>query len=157
MRFLKCDGTFVVRLEAGEDVVPALNAFCAERSITGAALQGIGAVKEATLGYYSLERKEYIKHDFRGEYEIVNLAGNITMMDGRPFAHVHVVLAGRSERDPEGDLRAVGGHLFRGIVSATAEIIITSLGAAVPRKKLAGASLALMDLGGHFSATQQAQ
>ncbi|RKY25126.1 MAG: DNA-binding protein [Planctomycetota bacterium] len=149
MKFTRFDNTFVVRLEQGEDIVPALNAFCAEQAVTGAVLHGIGAVKEATLGYYSLEKEEYVRRDFRGEFEIVNLAGNVTVLEGKPFVHAHVALAGRDEQRPADDFKAVGGHLFRGIISATAEIIITSIGAAIRRTKLPGATLALIDLPQH--------
>ena len=152
MRFLKHDDVFVIRMEEGEDIVSALNAFCADQGITGAGVHGIGAVKEATLGYYSLNRQEYVKRDFRGEFEIVNLSGNVTVTDGKPFVHVHAALAGRDETGEVEDFRATGGHLFQGTVSVTAEIIITRTGAAIPRKRLPGAAFGLMDLPERFDA-----
>lgn len=146
MRFMKQERVFIVRLDEGEEIISALNAFCEAHGVTGGGVQGIGAVSEATIGCYSPEKKDYVKRDLRGEMEIVSLTGNVTLFEGRPFVHAHAALAGRVEGMPDGDFAAAGGHLFRGLISPMAEIIITSFGAALPRRKAPGAALAMMDL-----------
>jgi len=148
MRYEKHDGVFVIRLEAGEDIVPALNAFCAEQNITAGSLHGLGAVSEATLGYMSMRKKEYVRRDFRGELEVVNLTGNVTVMEGKPFVHAHAVLAGYDEMGLMRDFQAVGGHLFRGIVSLMVEITLIPINAVITRKKLPDMPAGIMDLSG---------
>lgn len=149
MRFMKQEREFVVRLEEGEEIVGALNAFCAAHGITGGSVQGIGAVRDATIGCYSLEKKDYVRRELRGEIEIVSLMGNVTMFEGKPFVHVHAALAGRIEGVKE-EFAAVGGHLFRGIVSPMAEVTIGVMEAAIHRVKAAGTAPAMMDLDGAF-------
>jgi len=150
MRYEKHDGVFVIRLEAGEDIVPTLNAFCAEQGITAGSLHGLGAVSEATLGYMSVRKKEYVKRDFRGELELVDLTGNVTVMDGKPFVHAHAVFAGYDEMGLLRDFQAVGGHLFRGIVSLMVEITLSPIDAAITRRKLADMPAGMMELSDEF-------
>jgi hypothetical protein len=150
MRFQKVDDVYMIRMEAGEDIVPTLNAFCAEREIGGGSLTGIGALSEATLGYLSMRKKEYVKREFRGDLEIVSLTGNITVMDGKPFVHAHAALAGYDEAGLLRAFEAVGGHLFRGIVSIMAEIILRPLGAAITRAKLPDMPVGVMQLSGEL-------
>lgn len=150
MRYEKLGGVFVIRLEAGEDIVPTLNAFCAEQGIGGGSLQGIGAVGEATLGYLSMKKKEYVKRDFRGELELVGLTGNVTVMDGKPFVHAHATLAGYDEAGLVRAFESVGGHLFQGIVSIMAEIMLTPMEGTITRKKLPDMAVGMMDLSREF-------
>ena len=50
----------------------------------------------------------------------VTCTGNISLMDGKPFVHAHIVLG-----DPEG--RLVGGHLFSETVIYAGEISLQEL------------------------------
>ena len=81
-----------------------------------------------------------------GALEVVSLAGNVSMLDGAPFAHLHAVLAGRVDGEAERDFAAYGGHLFRGIVSPTFEVFLTEFAQAVERKPEAATGLNLLDL-----------
>jgi hypothetical protein len=152
MKHEKHDGVYVIRLEAGEDIVPTLNAFCAGQNITAGSLSAIGAVGEATLGYMSMRKKEYVKRDFRGELEVVSITGNVSVMDGKPFVHAHATLSGYDETGILRDFQAVGGHLFRGIVSLMVEITLTPINAAIERKKLPDMPAGMMQLSRDFRA-----
>ncbi len=124
------------RLEKGDEIVEAITAFCEHNDIKAARLEGIGAVMEAELGFYDLEKQKYHHKKF-GEMEIVSLLGNISLVDDKPFLHAHMVLSGR-------DFSAVGGHLFNGIVGATCEIFLTPLPHSMKRKHIPEIGLKLL-------------
>lgn len=115
MRAVFADPFWVLRLMRGEEIIAALASWAGSAGIEGAMLSGIGAVRDATLGYYDETAREYLKSDHAGPLEILSLSGGIATLGGKPYIHLHAVLAGR-----EG--RAFGGHLFRGTITATGEI-----------------------------------
>lgn len=88
-----------------------------ERGISAGTIQGIGAVDRVVLQYYSLEKKEYFSKEFEGEYEIASLLGNISLMDGKPRAHLHIVIG-------DTEYRAFAGHLESAQVGITCEIVL---------------------------------
>lgn len=110
---------YVLRLDAGEEILESLRAFARERGIRSGALSGIGAVGETELGFFDPATREYVKLRFEGDHEIGSLTGNLSEMDGEPFPHCHAVIAGR-------EFVAHAGHLFRGVVSVTCEIQIVT-------------------------------
>ena len=77
--------------------------------IDAGTVEGLGAGYGWTLGYFDRATREYRRQTFPGEWEILSLKGNLALREGRPIAHVHVVLGGP-------DFRTVGGHLFEGRV-----------------------------------------
>ena len=109
---------FMVRLEKGEDVHEAFTRLMREKKIGGGSVLGIGTITDVTLGYYDLEKREYLKEHFAGEYELINLTGNLSHADGQPLLHAHVVLSGA-------DMKAFAGHLFAGIIAVTGEFAVT--------------------------------
>jgi predicted DNA-binding protein with PD1-like motif len=113
------DHTFALRLEPGDDVHDAIQAFCAQSSINNAAIQGIGSVDSPTLAHYSMKTKQFSDHRIDGILEVSSLLGNVALVDGKPFAHIHVTVAGP-------DMQARAGHLVKGTCSATLELILTS-------------------------------
>jgi predicted DNA-binding protein with PD1-like motif len=117
---------YVVRLETGEEIVSTLQAFAEARGVRGGAISGIGAVGTCELGFFIRSTSTYIRRTFEGEHEIGVLLGNFSELDGRPFPHCHVVIAGE-------DLVAHTGHLFRGLVTVTCEVQIVTDASVVRR------------------------
>jgi predicted DNA-binding protein with PD1-like motif len=118
------DGVLFVRLFPGEDVPASLMNVCRERGITsGALLCGIGMLRDVELSYYS-GGGGYDSHAFPDPMELVSLSGNIARDGEGILIHAHAALAAR-------DGRMVGGHLSKGTVAVTAEVVIlrTSVGA----------------------------
>jgi len=117
MKVKRVEGGFIVVLERGEEVVKALTDFVNENELEGGEVRGVGGVKNVVLGFYDIERKEYLKRRFDGFFELLSLIGNISIVDGKPFCHLHATLSGR-------DYGAIGGHLFEATVSVTGEFFI---------------------------------
>jgi uncharacterized protein len=110
---------WVVRIDPGEEIVGALQAFARDRGVRAGLISGIGAVGEAELGFFVRGTREYIRRRFEGEHEIGVLTGNFSELDGEPLPHCHVVIAGE-------DFVAYTGHLFRGIVTVTCEVQVVT-------------------------------
>ena len=140
MVYRKYDNTYVVRLEIGEEVLTCLKKLAIDEKITLAYVTGIGATNDATLGVLSIADGKYCSVDVTGDHEITAIAGNITTMNDEPYLHLHMTLAGIGGA-------AVGGHLNKAVISATAEIFVTVLDGVVDRfKSTEGPRLNLLKL-----------
>ena len=132
---------YVVRLEPGEEIVGSLQAFAEARGLSGGAISGLGAVGDCELGFFVRSSGSYVRRRFEGEHEIGVLTGNFSELDGRPFPHCHVVIAGE-------DFVAHTGHLFRGVVSVTCEAHIVTDSAAIRRARRPDLGFNPLDLAG---------
>ena len=104
---------YALRIDRDEEIFASLRAFAIERRVRAGLVSGLGAVREAELGFFVAGR--YVRRTFTGDFEIGSLTGNFSELDGEPFPHVHIVIAGE-------DFVAYSGHLFRGVVSVTCEV-----------------------------------
>lgn len=116
---LKKGRTFMLRVPEDEDLLGFINIFARENGIKTGILQAIGSLKSAKIGYYSIELGKYKKIEIKNLHELLMAAGNISLKDGEPFAHVHVMLG-----DENGNVK--GGHLIEGKVFV-AELYIEEL------------------------------
>jgi predicted DNA-binding protein with PD1-like motif len=110
---------FALRLDGGEEIVASLKAFALRYGVKSGLISGLGAVGEADLGFFVRATGEYVTRTFTGEHEIGALTGNFSELDGKPFPHCHIVIAGD-------DFVAHTGHLFRGVVTVTCEVQVVS-------------------------------
>ena len=86
------------RLKKGDDLLQALTTICQEMGITLGEVKAIGAVSQARIGYYHQDTRQYEWLDLPRPLEILALEGNISLKDGKPFVHAHVMLS--DERRP---------------------------------------------------------
>lgn len=98
---------FTGRLPHGSDLLAALSEFCAQNDIRFGEVHALGALQRARVAFYDQAARVYHELAFDRPLELLNLAGNISLKDGRPFVHAHVVLAGA-------DGNTMGGHLVEG-------------------------------------------
>ena len=120
------DGTWLLRLDPGEELLTELTGFCRRQGIECAHLSGIGAAGRLQVGVYLPARGCYQSQTFEGDFELTTLMGNITRKEGELFAHVHVNFAGS-------DLATHGGHVLQCVVSVTCEVVLRPLAASVQR------------------------
>jgi uncharacterized protein len=109
----------LVRLRHDADLIQSMTELARNRGIKAASFTAIGAVKRARLAYYDQKNHEYREMKVDSPHEVVSCTGNISLKNGEPFVHAHVVLA-----DETGNARA--GHLLEGIVFA-AEVHLRQL------------------------------
>lgn len=112
---------FMGRFPYGKDLLEEINKVIASENIRSGEIRIIGAVSKAVFGYYDTQSKNYIYISKDEHMEILNATGNISVKDGKPFAHVHITLA-----DKNGN--AFGGHLMEGTIIFAAEFVITDYG-----------------------------
>ena len=117
MKSRKVPGGFLLRLEKGEEAIASLTEFVSRKKIPCGVIQGIGAVRDLTLGYFDLKVNKYRRKSIRRTVEVVSLLGNISYVDKKPFIHTHITIAGP-------DQKLLGGHFFKGTVAVTLEIYI---------------------------------
>ena len=108
---------WLIRLDRGEEVISVLTRLCRDRGIECARLSGIGAVKDAELGYYDLAELSYVTRTIPDICELVSLQGNVALVDGKPFVHAHASLGNRN-------LELLGGHLAKATVAVTVEVFL---------------------------------
>ena len=118
----------LLRLDPGEEILTRLRELAEREDLRLAAVQGLGAVNDFTVGVFRTDSKVYSSRRFQGPYEIVSLTGTVDRMDGAFYAHLHLSAAGE-------DNAVVGGHLNRAQISATAELVLTELGGEIDREK----------------------
>ena len=85
-----------------------------------ATFSAIGAVTSVTLGAYDHKQQVYVTYTKEAPLEIVNCTGNISLKDGNPMAHAHILLA-----DMHG--KTIGGHLFSETIIYAGEIDLLEL------------------------------
>jgi len=130
---------FVLVFEQGDDPMATLEQFAAEQSITGASISGIGAFSQAMLGFYDINREEYLEIPVTEQVEVISFAGDISREGDGPKVHVHATVGFR-----DGSVK--GGHLLFARVRPTLEVIITETRATLRRSYDAASGLALIDL-----------
>ena len=112
----------------GSDLLKELEAYVRAHGINLAWLSGLGAVSRATIRYYDQPKQEWVDLELDQRLEVVSLTGNVSLLNGEPIVHLHVVLA------DEGG-RCYGGHLGNDTLVFNLEILVTTLsGPAVIRK-----------------------
>ena len=118
MKTKRTESGFLLVLDPGDEVIACLKKLAEAERIGLASMTGIGAVRDAVIGYLDLDQKQYLKREFGPEsMELVSLIGNMARLDGEPVAHCHVTLGDR-------EMRTFGGHLFEATVSVTVEIFM---------------------------------
>lgn len=125
------DRAYFLRLEYGKDIISQLIEFLEKEKIRVAFVSAIGAVKSAEIGYYDQIRKDYINREINEACEIISLTGNVSIKDGKPFPHLHVVLGY--------DSKVYCGHLFKAEVFAC-EVFVLALDTIdkIPNRKFDG-------------------
>ena len=117
MQFAKIQNGFLVRCDIGDEIVSVLTQFAYEKSIGSGMVTGIGAVKNPGLGYFDLLTKEYLRKEFEGNFELLNLTGNFARLGSDVILHCHATIS-------DVNCTVFGGHLFRGEIAVTGEFYI---------------------------------
>ncbi len=115
----------MARLDKGSDLLESLHELARHLEVHAGAIQVIGALSSLALGYYDQERRQYETLDLPGRWELASAIGNVSMKEGGPFVHLHVVASGR-------DGRAVGGHAMPGCTVFVGEAHVRALGGSPP-------------------------
>ena len=131
--------TFVLVLDPGDEAVASISSFAREQNLTAAQVTAIGAFERATVGWFDRNAKQYRPIEVDQQCEVLSLVGDIAVGSDGPTPHLHAVLG-----LPDGTTR--GGHLLRGQVWPTLELIIRDTPAELRKTDRPELGLALIDL-----------
>ena len=140
MKSKKLDSGTVLIFDTGDEVVSTLTKFARQNRIAAAHFTAIGAFSDAGLGYFDLQKKDYLKNQVNEQVEVVSLIGDIALDKGEPKVHAHVVVGKKSGA-------AMGGHLLEAHVRPTLELVLQESEEELKRKFDPESGLALIDLG----------
>jgi uncharacterized protein len=110
--------THVLVFDKGDEVMEALTRFASEEGLTAGHFTAIGAFSDVTLGFLDPETKEYEPIVVDEQVEALSLVGDVSLQDGEPKIHAHVVVGKR-------DGSAHGGHLLEAHVWPTLEVVLS--------------------------------
>jgi hypothetical protein len=110
-----------MRLDPGDELVANLRSLAAEEGLTAGFITGIGSTSQVVMSWLDPETGEYQKRKFDEPMEVANLTGTISISadDGRPFVHLHAVLAPR-------ELIAYAGHVHEARTGLVLEVFVWS-------------------------------
>lgn len=109
--------TIFGQLPYGSDLYDGLTQLVQRENIRLGRIHAIGATTHAIVAFYDQNTKQYNPLEFPGGMEILGLSGNVSIRDGKPFVHVHILLG-----DAKGDV--FGGHLLPGTKLFACEVTI---------------------------------
>ena len=109
---------YAVIFYQGDEVYSGLQEFAEKYHVTSAHFTAIGALDDATVGWFDPQRKMYKKIAINGQHELIGMSGDIALYQGRPVVHTHMVVGG-----PDGTTRA--GHVLEAYASPTVEVMLT--------------------------------
>lgn len=133
--------TYAVILERGDEVIGSLSWFAEAQQLGASQFTAIGAFSGAELGYFDFGLGDYRKIPVPVQAEVLILAGDVTTQSGTPKVHAHVVLGLE-------DTSTRGGHLLKGYVEPTLEVMLTESPAHLKRAYDPVSGLALIEIPG---------
>jgi predicted DNA-binding protein with PD1-like motif len=121
------DSLVFIRLFPGEDIYQSLEEACRKHRVeTAVVLSGVGQLKQFRLGYFK-EKGDYAPQEFEKPHELLSLTGSISNQEGDYNFHLHVALGNEGKK-------VIGGHLIKGAVEVTNEIVLFKTDLKVKRK-----------------------
>ena len=90
--------TFVIVLATDDEAVKSLTSFAVNQRLAASHFTAIGAFSRAVVAYFDWSAKQYRHISIDEQVEVLSLMGDVTIEDGKPKVHAHVVL-GKAERD----------------------------------------------------------
>lgn len=123
----KPERTLAVVFDVGEEAAAGLLKVAEEHNLTAARVTGIGAFSHAVLGYFDLEKRRYREIAVDEQVEVLSLIGNFALHGADKKVHAHVVVG-------KAGGTAHGGHLLKGWVRPTLEVLIVESPGFLARK-----------------------
>ncbi len=111
--------TFIAKLNYESDLLEEINKICISENIKAGSISAIGAISSLKLGFFDQVTKEYLytTYTYDEPMEIVSCSGNVSLKDGKPFCHLHLIASDRKGK-------CIGGHLTNGTAVYACEVII---------------------------------
>lgn len=133
MDYKKYKSSIYVRLDKGDEVLSCISNICMKEKIFTASVSGIGGCGEIVVGTYEIDRQDYLLQKKEGFFEMLSINGNVTIgCDNNVFTHAHAIF---SYIDENKNIKLIGGHLKKALISLTGEIVINFEEGIIRREK----------------------
>jgi uncharacterized protein len=109
---------FEVHFSAGDELMSGMTDFAEKNNLKVSEVRGLGGISSAVVSAYDPEKKAFKRFNIDQKGELVSLQGEITVQNGKPSFHAHVVFA-----LVDGTLR--GGHLVEAHIDPIANLFVT--------------------------------
>ncbi|MGW0435617.1 PPC domain-containing DNA-binding protein [Micromonospora sp. NPDC003197] len=119
--------TLVVVCDRGEEAVGTIQAAIGEYDLRAAQVTAVGGFRSGELGYFDPAIHDYLMIPIDEQVEVLSLLGDVAEQDGQPKLHVHAVCGRR-------DGSTIGGHLLRGEVWPTLEVVLTEVAPSLAKR-----------------------
>lgn len=116
VKYKRKDNIIALALTSGDEVLESIKKVCIAENVRSATVTGIGATNFVEIGILNEDKRTYTKRTVEEDLEISNMTGNVTSRDGECYVHMHITLTKVDN--------AFGGHIFRCVISAVADIFI---------------------------------
>ncbi|MEJ5292032.1 MAG: PPC domain-containing DNA-binding protein [Candidatus Methanosuratincola sp.] len=114
MKSVRAENLLLIRLDEGEEIISSLKTVARDEKLQSAViLSFVGALKNANIIVRKGVEKEISLHA-----EVLG-TGNISLLEGEPFIHLHVALGN--------DDGTWVGHLLKGTVDIFCEVILQAM------------------------------
>lgn len=135
MQYKRSGSNIAIKLDPGEEIHEAICDICAREGVqSGFIVSGIGRLVDPELGYVD-DSGRYVRKVIPGEHEMLNVCGNVSILNGKPFTHLHANMC-------DLEFKSFGGHLFTAAIGLTLEaLLVVTTGIGMNRRKLEGAEL----------------
>ena len=127
MNLTKDGSKYFISLSKDEHINQSLLDISNNENIKSGWINGVGAIYDIEVGYFDVERKDYVRRKFSGDYELLSLSGNVSIKEGNKFIHTHITFS-------DIEFNVLGGHLFDAKVAAAGEFLIDSSNFEIKRK-----------------------
>ena len=127
MNLTKDKDKYFISLSKDEYINETLLDISNKESIKSGWISGVGAMYEIEVGYFDVDKKDYIRKSFPGDYEILSISGNISIKEGNRFIHTDVTFS-------DENFNVFGGHLFDAKIAAAGEFMINTCNFEIKRK-----------------------
>lgn len=140
MKYTRTQTGYVLRLDRGEQLQLTLKQFIKDKDIRAGWVNALGAAEAVELGYFDLDKKDYIWRQMKETLEITTISGNIAWEDTFPIVHLHGSFSDK-------DMNGYGGHVKELTVAATCEVHIVELKPELKRSFDNVTGLHMLDIG----------
>jgi uncharacterized protein len=110
--------TFRVNFSKGDELMSGMTEFAEKNNLKMSEVRGLGGISSAVVSVYDPEKGAFKRFNIDQKGELVSLQGEITVQNGKPVFHAHVVIV-------LVDGTVHGGHLVELHVNPVANLFVS--------------------------------
>lgn len=109
--------TFRVNFSTGDELMSGMTEFAEKNNLKISEVRGLGGISSAVVSAYDPEKGAFKRFNIDQKGELVSLQGEITVQNGKPVFHAHVVFV-------LVDGTVHGGHLVEAHINPVANLFV---------------------------------